>query len=97
MNWRVFWNGIRGLWGAPTPDSVLALAGVGALAQLLVLMMNAEAFEADKITLFAAPAALLLCFGALGKYLMSGVISRKLPCLPPRRRCCSVSARWASI
>lgn len=55
---------------------MLALAGVGALAQLLVLMMNAEAFEADKITLFAAPAALLLCFGALGKYLMSGVISR---------------------
>ena len=76
VNWRVFWNGIRGLWGAPTPDSVLALAGVGALAQLLVLMMNAEAFEADKITLFAAPAVLLLCFGALGKYLMSGVISR---------------------
>ena len=76
VNWRVFWNGIRGLWGAPTPDSVLALAGVGTLAQLLVLMMNAEAFEADKITLFAAPAALLLCFGALGKYLMSGVISR---------------------
>lgn len=76
VNWRVFWNGIRGLWGAPTPDSVLALAGVGALAQLLVLMMNAEAFEADKITLFAAPAALLLCFGALGKYLISGVISR---------------------
>ena len=76
VNWRVFWNGIRDLWGAPTPDSVLALAGVGALAQLLVLMMNAEAFEADKITLFAAPAALLLCFGALGKYLMSGVISR---------------------
>ena len=73
VNWRVFWNGIRGLWGAPTPDSVLALAGVGALAQL---MMNAEAFEADRITLFAAPAALLLCFGALGKYLMSGVISR---------------------
>lgn len=76
VNWRVFWNGIRGLWGAPTPDSVLALAGVGTLAQLLVLMMNAEAFEVDKITLFAAPAALLLCFGALGKYLMSGVISR---------------------
>ena len=76
VNWRVFWNGIRGLWGAPTPDSVLALAGVGALAQLLVLMMKADSFEADKITLFAAPAALLLCFGALGKYLMSGVISR---------------------
>ena len=76
VNWRVFWNGIRGLWGAPTPDSVLALAGVGALAQLVVLMMKAETFEADKITLFAAPAALMLCFGALGKYLMSGVISR---------------------
>ena len=76
VNWRVFWNGIRGLWGAPTPDSVLALAGVGALAQLVALMMKADAFEADKITLFAAPAALLLCFGALGKYLMSGVISR---------------------
>ena len=76
VNWRVFWNGIRGLWGAPTPDSVLALAGVGALVQLLVLMMKAETFEADKLTLFAAPAALLLCFGALGKYLMSSVISR---------------------
>lgn len=76
VNWRAFWNGIRGLWGAPTPDSVLALAGVGGLAQLLVLMMKADSFEADKITLFAAPAALLLCFGALGKYLMSGVISR---------------------
>ena len=76
VNWRVFWNGIRGLWGAPTPDSVLALAGVSALAQLLVLMMKADSFEADKLTLFAAPAALLLCFGALGKYLMSGVISR---------------------
>lgn len=76
VNWRVFWNGIRGLWGAPTPDSVLALAGAGALIQLVVLMMNADTFEADKVTLFAAPAALLLCFGALGKYLMSGVIRR---------------------
>ena len=76
VNWRVFWNGLRGLWGAATADSVLALAGTGALVQLVVLLIGADSFEADKLTLFAAPAALLLCFGALGKYLMSGVIRR---------------------
>ena len=76
VNWRVFVNGIKGLWSTPSPDTIPALASIASALQLVVLMVGAKNFEADKVTLFAAPAALLLCFNAIGKYLSSGVISR---------------------
>ena len=73
VNWRVFVNGIRGIWGTPTPDTIPAMAGIAAALQIIILLMSAESFDASKVTIFAAPAALLLCFSALGKYLLSGV------------------------
>lgn len=81
MNWRVFANGIRGVRGTPTPDTIPAFACIGAALQLVVLLMGANSFDAEKTTVFAAPAVWLLCFSALGKYLMSGVFCKNFEML----------------
>ena len=76
VNWRVFAKGIPGVWARPSADSIPALAAVGALVQLVVQLVGADKFEADKLTLFTAPAALLLCLNALGRFVMQGVVTR---------------------
>lgn len=76
VNWRVFANGIPGIWARPSAESIPAAAAVGALIQLLVQLVGADKFEADKLTLFAAPAALLLCLDAFGRFVMQGVVVR---------------------
>ena len=76
VNWRVFANGVPGIWGRPSADTIPALAAFGALVQLVVLLTAADKFEADKLTLFAAPAVLLLCLNAFGRFVMQGVVSR---------------------
>ena len=42
----------------------------------LVLLAGADRFESDKLTLFVAPAALLLCLNAFGRFVMQGVVVR---------------------
>lgn len=81
INWRVFANGIRGVRGTPTPDTIPAFVCIGAALQLVVLLMGANSFDAEKTTVFAAPAVWLLCFSALGKYLMSGVFCKNFEML----------------
>ena len=76
VNWRVFASGIPGIWAAPSADTIPALAAVGAALQLVVQLAGAEKFDAEKLTLFAAPAALLLCLNALGRFVMQGVVVR---------------------
>ena len=74
VNWRVFYNGVLGLRGEPSPDTLPALAALGAVVQLLAALPGAQEFDAQKVTLFAAPAALILCMSALGKWVQSTVI-----------------------
>ncbi len=76
VNWRVFAKGIPGIWSTPTQDSIPALAGIAALMQLVYGLVEGEAFQPGSVTLFAAPAAILLFFNALGRLLMSGVVLR---------------------
>ena len=76
VNWRVFAAGIPGIWARPSADTVPALAALGALVQLVVLLAGADRFESDKLTLFVAPAALLLCLNAFGRFVMQGVVVR---------------------
>ena len=72
VNWRVFASGVPGIWGRPSADTIPALAAAAALVQLV----GADKFEADKLTLFAAPAALLLTLDAFGRFVMQGVVVR---------------------
>ncbi|HJB67749.1 MAG TPA: hypothetical protein H9770_02790, partial [Candidatus Fournierella excrementigallinarum] len=76
VNWRVFASGVPGIWGRPSADTIPALAAVAALVQLVVQLVGADKFEADKLTLFAAPAALLLTLDAFGRFVMQGVVAR---------------------
>lgn len=76
VNWRVFARGVPGIWGQPSADTIPALAAFGALVQLVVLLVGADKVEPGKITLFAAPAALLLCLDAFGRFVMQGVVVR---------------------
>lgn len=76
INWRVFFKGIPGIWAAPTPDTLPALAALGAAFQLVFQLAGAEQFDAAAVTLFAAPAAGLLCLNAFGRFLMGGVVLR---------------------
>ena len=76
VNWRVFAKGIPGIWGSPTQDTIPALACIAAAVQLVGSLMKAKSFDPEGITLFVAPAAILLFCNALGRLLMSGVILR---------------------
>ncbi|WP_394964429.1 hypothetical protein [Candidatus Allofournierella excrementigallinarum] len=76
VNWRVFASGVPGIWGRPSADTIPALAAAAALVQLVVQLVGADKFEADKLTLFAAPAALLLTLDAFGRFVMQGVVAR---------------------
>lgn len=76
VNWRVFASGVPGIWGRPSADTIPALAAAAALVQLVVQLVGADKFEADKLTLFAAPAALLLTLDAFGRFVMQGVVVR---------------------
>lgn len=76
VNWRVFAKGLPGIWSTPTQDTIPALASLAAVFQLGYSLVQAESFDPAAVTLFAAPAAILLAFNALGRLLMSGVVLR---------------------
>lgn len=67
--WRTMLAGLRGLVKGATADSLPALAAVGAAVQLIMMLINPSWYRADELCLLAGPAALLLCFNAVGKRL----------------------------
>ena len=69
LNWKTLLDGMVGLARSPSPDTMPALAAVGALIQLLVFLIQPEWYDAAKFCLMSGPAALLLCFNAVGKML----------------------------
>lgn len=76
LSFAVLRSGLAGLFGAPSPDSMPALAFLAAAAQLVVFLFQPDNYLPVETTLFAAAAALLLCLDAVGKRMMSGVVER---------------------
>lgn len=91
VNWKVFAKGLPGICKTPTPDTIPAIASIGAAVQLVYCLITAESFEPEAITLFAAPAALLLAFNALGRRMMGGVVLRsfQLACAGTEHTACA--------
>lgn len=69
LNWKTLLDGCIGLVRSPTPDTMPSLAALGALIQLLVFLIQPEWYDPAKFCLMSGPAALLLCFNAVGKML----------------------------
>lgn len=62
-------SGLRELFRNPGADSFTSLALAGAVIQNAAYLVKAQAFDPEKVTLFAPAAALLLCGNALAKWL----------------------------
>nr|WP_317401227.1 hypothetical protein [uncultured Gemmiger sp.] len=69
LNWRTMLDGVKGLFKGPTADTLSALAALGSVIQLAVFLVQPDWYTPDKLCLLAGPAALVLCFNALGKRL----------------------------
>ena len=67
LSWRTLLNGLRGLAGQPTADSMPTLAFLAAVVQLVVFLISPEEYNPAALHLVAGPAGLLLCFNLLGK------------------------------
>lgn len=67
LSWRTLLNGLRGLAGQPTADSMPTLAFLAAVIQLVVFLISPEEYNPAALHLVAGPAGLLLCFNLLGK------------------------------
>ena len=70
--WRTLVSGLVGLVRSPSPDSMPALAAVGALAQLVAFLVRPELYDPARFCLLTGPAALLLCFNTIGRWLDAG-------------------------
>ncbi|MBM6716037.1 hypothetical protein H6B15_05125 [Gemmiger formicilis] len=69
LNWRTMLDGLVGLVKSPTADTLAALAALGGVVQLGAFLLQPDWYAPDKLCLLAGPAALVLCFNALGKRL----------------------------
>ena len=76
LSYDVFRDGWKGLRGAPSSMTMPAAAAAAAAVQLLLLLITSSAYDPMQTTVFAGPAALLLCFALVGKAVMGGVVQR---------------------
>lgn len=67
LSWRTLLNGLRGLAGQPTADSMPTLAFLASVVQLVVFLISPEEYTPATLHLVSGPAGLLLCFNQLGK------------------------------
>ena len=72
INYQTMLTGLRGLAKKPTPDSLTALAVVGALLQCLIVLLTDS--YTNEVTLMAGPAALVLCANTLGKRINAATV-----------------------
>ncbi len=72
INWKTLLNGLQGLAKKPTPDSLTALAVVGALLQALIVLITKS--YTNEVTLLAGPAALVLCANTVGKRMNAATV-----------------------
>ena len=69
LNWRTLLDGLLGVVKSPTADTLPALAALGSVVQLAAFLIQPEWYDPEELCLLAGPAALVLCFNALGKRL----------------------------
>ena len=69
LNWHTMLDGLKGLVKGPTADTLPALAALGSVVQLAAFLIQPDWYNPEKLCLLAGPAALVLCFNALGKRL----------------------------
>ena len=69
-------DGIPGVKGTPSSQTLPAFAALGAVLQLVVLLAKNQQYDPEKTTLFAAPAALLLCLALAGKAMMGSIVEK---------------------
>ena len=72
LNWKTLLSGLQGLAKKPTPDSLTALAVIGALLQALIVLVTKS--YTNEITLLAGPAALVLCANTVGKRINAATV-----------------------
>ncbi len=74
VSYNVLRDGLAGLRGAPSLDTLPALASLGALVQAVVALLQAESYQASSYRLMSGAAALLLALDLLGsRVLLSAV------------------------
>lgn len=76
LSWDVMRDGIIGVAGTPSGQTFPALASIGALVQMVTLMLKSADYVPGELTLFTGPAALLLCMSLVGRAMMGGVVER---------------------
>lgn len=69
-------EGLVGLFGRPSADTMPALAALGALAQALALLLAPSGYDPGLFTLFSGVAVLGLCTNAVGKLVHNQVVLR---------------------
>ncbi len=69
-------EGLVGLFGRPSADTMPALAALGALAQALTLLLASSGYDPGLFTLFSGVAVLGLCTNAVGKLVHNQVVLR---------------------
>lgn len=69
-------EGLVGLFGRPSADTMPALAALGALAQALALLLAPSSYDPGLFTLFSGVAVLGLCTNAVGKLVHNQVVLR---------------------
>ena len=67
LNFALLGHGAAGILGHPCGDTMPMLATVGALLQLALFLVKPEWYDPLHITVFAGPAALLLCLNQAGR------------------------------
>ncbi len=72
-NWQAFLSGFKGLFKAPTPDSLSILPAIGAAVQCIA-MLAAGGYPGE-LPMLAGPAALVLCLNAVGRRLNAATVS----------------------
>lgn len=69
-------EGLVGLFGRPSADTMPALAALGALVQALALLLAPSSYDPGLFTLFSGVAVLGLCTNAVGKLVHNQVVLR---------------------
>lgn len=72
--WSVLRDGLTGLWGRASSDTLPALAAVGALVQAAVALIRAESYQASSLTLLSGIAALGLFMALLGSRVLLAAV-----------------------
>ncbi|MGN0708562.1 MAG: cell envelope biogenesis protein OmpA [Faecalibacterium sp.] len=72
--YSVLRDGLAGLWGRASAETMPALASIGALIQAVIALLHAESYQASSLTLLSGVAALGLFLALLGSRVMLAAV-----------------------